>query len=283
MRSNAYLRVQASRTADSITLSRMNWPLETRRQAITACRSGQTNATVARALNVPVGTIAWWVHRERAKEGTLPGPHRSTCHRCDGDELDRAAYSYLLGLYLGDGHIVQPRQHRVPNLTIACSNCWPGLMDAAEGAIRSVLPFNSVCRVRAEGCTTVKVYSKHLPCLFPQHGPGRKHTRPIALEDWQGDIADAHPWDLVRGLIHSDGSRTRNWAQRTVAGERRRHEYIRYEFTNKSADIRDIYTNVLDRLGIDWKISAQRDGIATVSVARRTSVELMDAHIGAKY
>ena len=30
-----------------------------------------------------------------------------------------------------------------------------------------------------------KSTSKHWPCLFPQHGPGRKHTRKIELEQWQ--------------------------------------------------------------------------------------------------
>lgn len=261
----------------------MNWPQETRQQALTACRNGQSNASVARALGIPKGTVAWWLHQDRATRDALPGLHRSTCHRCDGDELDNGAYSYLLGLYLGDGHIVRPKQHRVHNLTIACSDTWPGLMDAAEAAMRAVLPYNSVCRVRARGCTSIKVYSRHLPCLFPQHGPGKKHDRPILLADWQQQAISAHGWCLIRGLVHSDGSRTLNWAQRTVDGEQRRHEYIRYEFTNKSADIRDIYTGALDRLGVDWRASSRRDGVHTVSVARRASVALMDEHIGAKY
>ncbi|MFC1434858.1 helix-turn-helix domain-containing protein [Streptacidiphilus sp. N1-3] len=261
----------------------MNWPLETRRRAVAAHRGGQTNADIARTLQVPTGTVSWWVHQERSKHGGLPGPHRSSCHRCDGDELDRPAYAYLLGLYLGDGHIVLPKQHRVPNLSISCSNSWPGLMDAAEVAIRAVLPYNSVCRVRAKGCTGVKVYSKHLPCLFPQHGPGRKHTRPIVLEDWQREIVHAHAWELVRGLIHSDGSRTKNWAQRTVDGVTLRHDYIRYEFTNKSADIRSIYTDALDRLGTRWTASSRRGDVVTISVARRECVASMDEHVGAKY
>ena len=31
---------------------------------------------------------------------------------------------------------------------------------------------------------------QHWPCLFPQHGPGRKHERPIVLEHWQRVIVD---------------------------------------------------------------------------------------------
>ena len=28
-------------------------------------------------------------------------------------------------------------------------------------------------------------FSKHWPCLFPQHEPGRKHERKIELMPWQ--------------------------------------------------------------------------------------------------
>ena len=45
---------------------------------------------------------------------------------------------------------------------------------------------------------------------FPQHGPGRKHKRPIVLEAWQQAIVEAHPWQFLRGLLHSDGCRTIN-------------------------------------------------------------------------
>ena len=58
------------------------------------------------------------------------------------------------------------------------------------------------------------------PCLFPQHGPGRKHERPIGLAGWQQEIVAAYPWDFLRGLLHSDGARVNNWATRVVAGER---------------------------------------------------------------
>lgn len=147
-----------------------------------------------------------------------------------------------------------------------------------------VLPGNSPCRVRRKGCHDVKVYSKHLPCLFPQHGPGKKHERLIALESWQQILVDSHPWDLIRGLIHSDGCRITNWATRTVNGVVRRYEYPRYFFTNTSADIRKILTDTLDAVGVEWKASIPRPrGGVNISVARRASVTLMDEHVGPKY
>ncbi len=253
--------------------------LSIRQSALTLLRSGVPNAEVSRRLGVPKGTVGHWLHNDRAKHGTLPGHFQRPCPRCDGRELDETAYSYLLGLYLGDGYIVEYAKHRAPSLSIACDEGWPGLINAAEAAMRAVFPDNKTCQVRSVGCRYVKLYSKHLPCLFPQHGPGKKHDRLIALEPWQQGIVDAHPWEFVRGLIHSDGSRCTNWTERTVKGVRKRYEYPRYFFTNRSEDIRRLYTRTLDALGVEWR---QANGW-NVSVARRKSVELMDRHIGPKH
>jgi hypothetical protein len=254
-----------------------------RRRAVSLCRAGRRNADIARELGVPPGTVSWWKHQDLARNGTLPGRKESPCLRCHGDPVDQPAYTYLLGLYLGDGHIIQPKQHRVPNLAVTCDDNWPGVMDEVEQAMRRVLPNNSPCRVRRIGCHDVKVYSKHLPCLFPQHGPGVKHKRLIALEPWQHDLVDAYPWQLIRGLIHSDGSRITNWATRTVNGVVRRHEYPRYFFTNTSTDIIRIFTDTLDTVGVRWKATARSNGGTNISIARKACVALMDEHVGPKY
>ncbi|MEU3250460.1 helix-turn-helix domain-containing protein [Streptomyces sp. NPDC006997] len=253
-----------------------------REQALTLMRGGTKNADVARSLNVPVGTVGYWKHRDRAKRGECPGAHQSHCPRCEG-ELDDRAYAYLLGLYLGDGHVIQNRAMRAPSLSITCADAHPGLMAECETAMRSVFPHNSVCRVRRKGCHDVKVYSKHMWCLFPQHGPGKKHERPIALEPWQQAVVDTHPWGFVRGLIHSDGCRVTNWTTRVVAGEKKRYEYPRYFFSNKSDDVRRLCTDALDKLGIEWTHCARDGSPFNVSVARKASVALMDAHVGPKY
>lgn len=256
---------------------------DVRQKAITLLRGGARNAEVARSLNVPLGTVGYWKHLDRARRGECPGRHDPKCPRCDGRDLDEPAYSYLLGLYLGDGHISHYSEHRVPNLMITCTESWPGLMDACEAAMGAVFPENSTCRVRRTGCTNVKVYSKHLHCLFPQHGPGKKHERRIVLESWQQSIVDAHPWEFIRGLIHSDGCRITNWTTRMVAGERKRYEYPRYLFANKSDDIRRLFTRALDEVGVEWSTLARGSDPFTISVARKASVALMDAHVGPKY
>jgi len=200
---------------------------------------------------------------------------------CVGRPLDRRAYAYLLGLYLGDGHIIsKPKQH---HLSITMDDSYPGLIDAAEFAMRDVMPQSSVNRRQRQGCTVVMSYTMHWVCLFPQHGPGKKHERLIALEPWQQEIVDAHPWELIRGLIHSDGCRVTNWTTRIVGGVPRRYEYPRYLFTNVSDEIRNLYCDTLDRVGIQWRVTRRGDKPYNISVARRASVALMDLHVGPKY
>lgn len=119
---------------------------------------------------------------------------------------------------------------------------------------------------------------KHWLCLFPQHGPGRKHERRIILEPWQQEIVDAHPADFLRGLFHSDGCRVKNWATKVVTGRKKRYDYPRWEFSNRSYDIHDMCGHALDALGIEWR----RSGPFHLSVSRREAVAALDAAIGQK-
>ena len=140
-----------------------------------------------------------------------------------------------------------------------------------------VLPRNRVLvqKRRGEGCLEVSSFSKQWPCLFPQHGPGLKHRRRIELVGWQQGIVDAHTEEFLRGLIHSDGCRFMN----PVRGARDRiYRYPRYTFTNASEDIRGLFCDACDRLGIEWR----RMNARNISVARRESVARMDEFIGPK-
>jgi hypothetical protein len=243
-------------------------------------RQGVPNRMVAEQLNIPRGTVGWWRSEDRKARGELYEPP-SDCPRCTGRAFDRVAYAYLLGLYLGDGHIIAKRKQH--HLSVFCNATQTGLVAAAEDAMRKVMPLSSVSQRGKPGCVEVKSYSKHWTCMFPQHGPGKKHERRIVLEPWQREIVDAHPWEFIRGLIHSDGCRVVNWTTRLVGGERRRYEYPRYFFTNTSADIIRLFTDALDRVGVEWRTLNQSRAAVTVSVARRASVALLDAHVGPKH
>jgi hypothetical protein len=143
----------------------------------------------------------------------------------------------------------------------------------------AVRPMNSVAVVQRDGCAEVLSHSKHWPCLFPQHGPGRKHERTIELEPWQEQIVARYPGDFARGLFHSDGCRLTNRVRRPVKGGDRWYEYPRYLFVNRSADIHRLCGEALDRLGVQWRFSKP----TTISVARREAVARLDEFVGPKY
>src|SRR5437016_2729366 len=117
-------------------------------------------------------------------------------------------YGYLLGLYLGDGYIATHRRG-VSRLRIVLDAAYPGIVAECAAAMQAVAPTRRIHVLSRRGsrCVEVSNYWKHWPCFFPQHGKGRKHTRPIELARWQDRIVVAHPEPFLRGLIHSDGCR----------------------------------------------------------------------------
>jgi len=59
----------------------------------------------------------------------------------------------------------------------------------------------------------------------------------------------------------------------------REYAYPRYFFSNMSADIRAIYTDALDLLGVAWRQNRHN----SISVARREAVAALDAFVGPKW
>jgi hypothetical protein len=180
-------------------------------------------------------------------------------------------YAYLLGQYLGDGHLVITA--RLPVLGIACTNEYAEIMDECAAAMLGVLA-KSVHRTHGRGCTNIRSYSKHWPCLLPQSGPGKKHERPIVLQEWQREIVDEHPGRFVRGLFQSDGCRITN----NVVVRGKSYSYPRYFFSNESTDILALCGDALDRLGVAWRFNRRN----SISVAKRESVAILDLHVGPK-
>ena len=122
--------------------------------------------------------------------------------------------------------------------------------------------------------------SSHVwPAAFPQHGPGKKHERSIALAPWQAGITGGHPEALLRGPIHSDGCRSVNrFRTKLPSGRLAEYAYPRYFFTNLSVDIQRIFCECCELLGVRWSRSNAR----TISVSDRTSVAILDSSIGSK-
>ncbi|MEU6572921.1 helix-turn-helix domain-containing protein [Streptomyces sp. NPDC046805] len=257
------------------------YDLSTRKRALELVEQGRSLNSVSKETGISRNAIRSW----QTRITPMPRMQRSPCSICGPSTeppADKASYSYLLGLYLGDG-CISPGMKAGYFLRIACADAWPGLIETCAAAIEAINPGKKAYRVQAVGYTSVVGYSWHWPCLFPQHGPGKKHNRSITLELWQQEIVDDHPWEFIRGLIHSDGCRITNWTTRIVASERKRYEYPRYFFTNVSDDIRRLFTDTLDALGVDWTHCRRNGNPYNISVAKKASVALMDTHVGPKY
>ena len=243
-------------------------PVPRRQAALDLLAQGVSRAEVCRRLGVG------WASTYRWQERLAPRVISAHCFRCE-DTPAPALYPYLLGQYLGDGHIAALR--RTTALRIYCCDSYPAVMDEVACAMREVAGASVNFR-RLVGCTQVQSATNHWRCMFPQHGPGMKHQRSIVLADWQRDLIGADPRGLIRGLLHSDGCRATNIVHRSLPAGIRTYSYPRYFFSNTSTDIQGIYTDALDLLGISWRQNRWN----SISVARRDAVAALDEFVGPK-
>jgi hypothetical protein len=184
--------------------------------ALGLVEAGLSDEEVASRTGIPRETVRAW------RRGRVPERARrvlagiAECNGCGGaahdyDRLPPGDYAYLLGLYLGDGCVARtPKGGSSLRSSLDCA--YPGIIRSARQAIAAVkggsLPH--VAPHAACACVVITSYWKAWPCLLPQHGPGRKHERPIVLEPWQEAIVAAAPEAFLRALIHTDGWRGTN-------------------------------------------------------------------------
>jgi hypothetical protein len=250
-----------------------------RRQTLDLINSGSSLRSISMATGISRATLREWRGDPEKAQAT-----RAYCPRCGDDPAPpepRADYAYLLGLYLGDGCISvggNPAKG-VWKLRVICADDWPGLVGECVRAMQAIRPTSKVMLQQKQGCQEVSSYSRHWPCLFPQHGLGKKHLRGIELQEWQQPIVAEFAGEFVRGLFHSDGYRGMNRVRRVLADGEHWYEYPRYLFVNMSQDILRLCGQTLDQLDVEWRFSKP----TTISVAKKEAVARLDAFVGPKY
>ncbi len=184
-------------------------------------------------------------------------------------------YAELLAHYLGDGTISSGA--RSFRLRIALDAKYPGIIDDARALLERCFPRNPTGLVQAHGGTMyfVSLYSTHLPCLFPQHGPGLKHLRKLRFETWQWSQIESAPWRFIRGCIRTDGC---CFVNRTGP-----YEYLSYDFSNMSEEITRLFTAACDLVGVEYRVAnGNARGMWDVRINRRASVAANAGARGAK-
>jgi hypothetical protein len=237
-------------------------------------RNGLSDYEIARQTGIARSTVQRWRHGHLPR-ASPPGPRCSRCGHFAHDfaALPAVEYAYLLGQYLGDGTIYAAGQSYA--LRISCDAQYTGIIGECCDAIQTLKDRRPNVQWHAhKQLANITSYWNAWPCLFPQHGQGRKHRRAIVLAPWQVEIVDAYPGRFLRGLIHSDGWRGLN----RVHVKGRDYAYPRYQFSNRSDDIRLLFTNACDLLGVAWRPW----GRYHVSIARRDAVRRLDQFVGPK-
>jgi hypothetical protein len=255
-------------------------PPEIRAKALALVAAGLNDCKISRRLGIPRRTILDWRRPTYVRRAVT-----EICPRCwqpaKPIRFTTDDYAELLAMYLGDGCISAAA--RTSRLRIALDTKYPRIIADAKALLSRCLPKNPIGEVIAHGGSMVfiSVYCSHLPCLFPQHGPGMKHQRRIVLEPWQQEIVDAYPWAFIRGCIRTDGC---SFINRTNVHRPQPYEYLSYDFSNKSKDIVDLFLEACAIVGIrDCRATYnQRRDLWHVRINRRGSVAEMLEHVGLK-
>lgn len=212
---------------------------------------GLSKSQISREMNIPRGTISEWIlygfcPRAFSENGLKTNRYEEINieNYFITEELQKA-YSHILAVYLSDGYIDKmPHKKDVYRIRFFNDRKYPINTEEWRSNLNALLPKNK-CTTRQQekaNCDFVVCYSKYLPILFPQHGPGMKHTRKLELTDWQKKIIQKYPEQFIRGCFQSDGC--------IYQHNSGKYSYKKYNYVNKSSDIMDFFLFACECVGI---------------------------------
>lgn len=230
---------------------------------------GASIRQIGRELEVDHSTISYWI-KNNFSSGTVT--NRLSIERIqEVCNAKSAAYSYILGCYLGDGHISQlPRTQR---LRLFSGTSHPSIIeDQVKGLNRLFDNVVNNKKCNNQNMEIITVHNTQLDVYFPQHGLGKKHERDVSLKPWQQEIVDKEPECFIKGLIDTDGS---SYIRTNIVNGVAR-TYPSYSFTNKSKDIMNMCQSAFKTLGIEVNRTTRKDGVSRFFLQSRKDVDILD-------
>lgn len=231
---------------------------------------------IAKELNCSFSNIRYWMKKYQLKTTDIGGKAGKKIesdidiyNRClDFVTKHPSEYSYLFGLYLGDG-CVEYVKGNFHVLSIHQDSKYINLINKHKESIINI--FGKPPYIFNRGnCTIIRVGGSHVKFLFPKFGVGMKHLNKITLPKILLDNIDY--LNLMKGLFQADGS---------YYLDRHAKKYC-FNFVNKSLDIIEIFKFCLDKLSIGCTIYKRKSDIYCLSVRRKSEVSKLLDLIGTK-
>jgi hypothetical protein len=223
--------------------------------------NGKSKSSISIKYNIPKTTIKYWYNNKIDEKKEKNKINFST--------LDYNSYSYILGIYLGDGYI--NKMNRTWRLRIFLDKRQNLVIDECIKNLKILFPDNKISIIKTKhNYVIINLYSNKLPELFPHLGKGEKYKRKIEFNDKQINIINYDK--LMRGLFHSDGSFY-------IAD----NKYPRYQFTNKSIDLINIFKFCMIRNGLIPKYRKRKNKIYDIQIQKRSDVDKLYPYLGEKY
>jgi DNA-binding transcriptional regulator WhiA len=250
--------------------------LEDFNKALELKKEGFNNSEISRQLDIPRRTIIDWVSG-KIKLNESSKEKRKNFNPLDYLKDKKEAYSYILGLYLGDGYI--NKTEKSWRIRFFLDYKYDKLNDFATEELQKVFPNNKINILNHKNTKGNSSYITLYTCsvliekLFPQIGKGKKHERKIELTDWQKEIIDYK--FLLKGLFHSDGS----YYKQTNSNS------FYYNFSNLSKDIIEIFCECCNKINVECKFChtlVRGKKKYTANVRKQQFVEKLHGIIGDK-
>jgi DNA-binding transcriptional regulator WhiA len=191
------------------------------------------------------------------------------------NETLQKEYSYLLGMFLGDGCICKAPKN-VYRLRISSDAKYPNLINKIKLCVSTLFPNNKVSLIHIlnngkPSCIDISLYSKDLVLFFPCYRPGKKWKYKLELSNWQSKIVETYPKEFWLGLFHSDGSRYK---------QTNANRYY-YCFAQKSEEITNLFIWCCNLLNIKYGVT--KNAITNrIQIYNKDSIAFLDTFAGPK-